>query len=87
VARFYGFGESEIMAMSTETFQGYAKAIPIIMARETLAGFAISSYPHMSQENQRKEHRKVFKQAFPASFEKRKPMSLEDLARVIKNGN
>lgn len=83
MARFYGFSNSEIMAMSLKDFNSYAQSIPIITAREMLPQLTVASFPHMKKESQVKEHRKIYKQAYPSAFENKKPMSLQDLAKVL----
>lgn len=59
----------------------------MIRAREMLEEITVSSYPQTKPDFQKKKHREIHKQAFPANWDgEKKPMTLEQLAKVIGNG-
>lgn len=68
-------------------FQDYVRAIPIIKAQESLEAITVASYPHSKKEFQQKTHRALHKQANPDIWDSpKKPMTLEQLAKVVGNG-
>lgn len=72
--------------MNISTFYEYLGAIKILKARELLEAITASSYPHMKADSQRKKHKELHKEAFPDVWGTKKPMSLSDVFKVIKNG-
>lgn len=59
----------------------------MLRAREILEHITAATYPHTKPEFQRKKHKEIYKEAYPSTFDgERKPLTLEQLAKVIANG-
>ncbi len=73
--------------MDLETFNEYLEAMPMIRAREMLEEITVSSYPQTKPEYQKKKHKEIHKLAYPSTWSSdKKPLTLEQLAKVIANG-
>lgn len=54
VARFYGWGHSEMMAMDYDNLLSYYAMIEPLSAREAMSNSQIASYPHMNKADAKK---------------------------------
>ncbi len=57
----------------------------MIEAQEMLKAMQIADFPHTQKSKREKIHRDLHKKAYPKTYSK--PVSTEDLARIIFGGN
>jgi hypothetical protein len=69
---FPSLTEEKLLAMTPQKTKFYVQAMDRIRGKERLYAMEAAQYPHIrTQTDKNKEHRKVYKAAFPDNFSKR----------------
>lgn len=69
--------------MEAQDVDKLVAARDVLAAQETLEALSISGYPHLKREAASKLHREVYRKAYPDAFDKPRPMTGADLARML----
>jgi hypothetical protein len=73
--------------MPYSDYQDYVRAIPILKAQESLEQIPVYSFANCKNEIKNKIYKKLHKQANPDIWNTpKKAISLEEVARMLKNG-
>lgn len=82
VARFYGFGHSEIMGMACDDFTAYYRCISKIRAKEMIEQTRIEAYPNMNPKDRKEFVKMLERQTFQTEPSSNQIMSMDDFMRV-----
>lgn len=83
IAYFYGWTDGQIDQLSVDKIDLYWQAITTIEAQEMLKQLTVSDWPHLKQNQRETIHRRLFQDAYPASFKETKQLETADLARIL----
>lgn len=83
--RFYGISLAEVQSMDFDDAMMLLKASETLEARENISALKIGDWPNMTKQARGKLFRDLNKLANPSMIkEERKPLTTEDLARLIR---
>lgn len=82
---FYGLRPNEIWSLDIETDWILWESITVIEAQEMLKSLTASSFPNYSKSDRQKLHKKLNRQAYPASFEDQVELTADKLAMVLRS--
>ena len=70
--------------MDLAVFNDYWAAVSVLEAQEGLVQMSMMDWPNLKRPDRSKRHRELHRIAFPKSWQESKPVSGEDMARIIK---
>lgn len=59
------------------------ESMSILQSRDQLKAFDANSYPHSNESRRKEAHKKISKSAFPARFQAKNAVSLEDAFKAL----
>lgn len=85
--KVFNYKYEEVLELDNDLFAYLVRCMEINEARERLINMEISLYPHLTKDNQRKLHKKVYKLAIPNELRKEKAVKVEDLQNIYGMGS
>lgn len=69
--------------MDLDTFYGYLDCIPSLTSQEILDNLTVSDWPHIGKKDRVSLHKKIYKSAYPKTFDEPRRATLADVARIL----
>lgn len=82
--RFYGGSLKEWLELDSQTAAEMMSALDVLEAREMMDAITVSTFPHMKVETQKKIEARLQRRLEPEA--ERRPVTLADLASILKGG-
>jgi len=80
---FYHLSPDQYWALDMETEQTLWEAITVIEAQNMLHQITLVDFPNMKTGHRNKIHKKLYRQAYPATFRESVELTPETLARAM----
>jgi len=84
--RFYGLGYLELMALNSHVVEDLWQAISVLESQEGLVNRTASLWSKLKDSVRRKEHRELWKKAYPKELYPRPSISFKEFLGKFQGG-